>query len=167
MLNRSFHQDTNPVAHGWRITRLRLFTYIFVGYGLYFVFPDAIFSALSASTLLSSFPLLSSADSGSAYFNWMTWISPSNVKLAMITGSISGLGVSPWTTFDWSYATALCSPLVSPLFSTLNQYAGMILVGLTMIPAIYFTNSTSSPYAAALALGSPTRGNLYSLGGLR
>ncbi|KAK4701800.1 hypothetical protein P7C70_g4425, partial [Phenoliferia sp. Uapishka_3] len=55
-LNRSFHEEENKPANGWRISRLRFFLYVFIAYSLYFVLPDAIFGALS-------------------YFNWMTWIS--------------------------------------------------------------------------------------------
>lgn len=36
-------------------------------------------------------------------FNWMTWIAPSNVNLAAITGSYSGLGLNPIPTFDWNW----------------------------------------------------------------
>ncbi|KAL8283781.1 hypothetical protein RQP46_005213 [Phenoliferia psychrophenolica] len=127
VLNRSFHQDTNPIAHGWKISRLRFFTYVFFGYGMYFVLPDCIMGFLT-------------------YFNWMTWISPQNVKLAIFTGSISGLGINPITTFDWSYLSALNNPLVTPLFSTLNLYAGAVIIGLIMIPAIYFTNTWNTGY---------------------
>lgn len=35
-------------------------------------------------------------------FNWITWIAPQNVNLAAITGSMSGLGLNPWSTFDWN-----------------------------------------------------------------
>lgn len=54
VLNRSFHADNNPIVHGWKISRLRFFTYVFFAYGMYFVLPDAIASFLT-------------------YFNWITW----------------------------------------------------------------------------------------------
>ncbi|KAL8290373.1 hypothetical protein RQP46_002631 [Phenoliferia psychrophenolica] len=127
VLNRSFHQDTNPTVHGWSISRLRFFTYVFLGYGVYFILPDAIAGFLTT-------------------FNWMTWISPNNVKLAIFTGSISGLGINPITSFDWSYISFNSSPLVTPLFSTLNIWAGAAIIGLTMIPALYFTNTWYTAY---------------------
>lgn len=37
-----------------------------------------------------------------SYFNWMTWISPSNVVLAVVTGSVCGLGINPLSSFDVS-----------------------------------------------------------------
>lgn len=83
VLNRSFHQDTNPVANGWSISRLRFFTYVFFAYGIFFMVPDVLFGAVST-------------------FNWTTWINPTSVNLALITGSVSGLGINPFTTFDWS-----------------------------------------------------------------
>lgn len=46
-LNRSFHEVDNIVVPGWKITRLKFFTIVFVAYGFYFVFPQAVFSALS------------------------------------------------------------------------------------------------------------------------
>ncbi|KAK4703366.1 hypothetical protein P7C70_g2848, partial [Phenoliferia sp. Uapishka_3] len=99
-LNRSFHQEENAPANGWKITRLRFFLWVFIGYSLYFVFPDAIFQALS-------------------YFN------PTNVKLALITGSVTGLGINPWTqTFD--YNNLFIDPLITPLHASLNVYAGLL-----------------------------------------
>lgn len=32
----------------------------------------------------------------------MTWISPTNVALAVVTGSICGLGINPLSSFDVS-----------------------------------------------------------------
>lgn len=54
----------------------------------------------------------------------MTWIAPQNALLAIITGSVSGLGINPLATFDWSYLTAINAPLITPLFATLNVYVG-------------------------------------------
>ncbi|KAL8292594.1 hypothetical protein RQP46_001206 [Phenoliferia psychrophenolica] len=127
VLNRSFHHEKNTVANGWSISRLRFFLYVFLGYGFYFVFPDCIMQFLT-------------------YFNWMTWIAPNNKMLAIITGSQTGLGLNPISAFDWSYLTALSSPLITPLFASMNMYAGMIIIGLGMIPAIYFTNTWYTGY---------------------
>lgn len=38
-----------------------------------------------------------------SYFNWISWIAPTNVKLAIITGSVCGMGLNPWPTFDVSH----------------------------------------------------------------
>lgn len=126
-LNKSFHQEANPVAHGWRISRLRFFMIVFIAYGLYFVFPSAIMGFLT-------------------YFNWMTWIAPNNVNLAIITGSIGGLGINPITTWDWSYLSALNNPLVTPFFSTMNLFLGAALLGMPVILGIYYTNTWNTAY---------------------
>ncbi|KAL8283601.1 hypothetical protein RQP46_005396 [Phenoliferia psychrophenolica] len=124
-LNKSFHATTNPVANGWRISRLKMFLYVFIAYSLYFVFPDAVFQALQ-------------------YFNWTTWINPTSVTLALVTGSVSGLGINPFTTFD--YNNLLIDPIITPLFATLNVFAGMVFIGLPFICIVYWKNLWFSGY---------------------
>ncbi|KAH9815191.1 OPT-domain-containing protein [Melampsora americana] len=125
-LNNVFHEVNNPIANGWKMGRYRFFLIVFVSYGLYFVFPDAIVSFLGT-------------------FNWMTWISPKNVNLAAITGSISGLGINPWPTFDYNVASMLKDPLITPLFSIVNMFAGQALL-IFIIPALWYTNTWQSGY---------------------
>ncbi|KAK9384117.1 OPT oligopeptide transporter protein-domain-containing protein [Lipomyces mesembrius] len=86
---------------------------------LYFFLPDFLFTALSD-------------------FNWMTGIAPKNLALAIITGSFLGLGINPVTTFDWAVINYF-KPLVVPMFSTLNNYIGMLCGGVVVI-ALYWTN---------------------------
>ena len=62
---------------------------------MYFWIPDYLFQALST-------------------FNWMTWIKPDNQNLAVITGSVGGLGLNPITTFDWNYFSSMLQPLQVP-----------------------------------------------------
>ena len=64
---------------------------------VYFWFPDYIIQAMS-------------------YFNWVTWIAPKNVKLAAISGSVTGLGLSPLPTFDWNQIVVFGDPLINPFF---------------------------------------------------
>lgn len=125
-LNNVFHEVNNPIANGWKMGRYRFFLIVFVAYGLYFVFPDAIMSFLGT-------------------FNWMTWISPNNIHLAAITGSISGLGINPWPTFDYNVASMLKDPLVTPLFSIVNMFAGQALL-VFIIPALWYSNTWQSGY---------------------
>ena len=66
---------------------------------LYFWIPDYLFQALST-------------------FNWMTWIKPDNQNLAVITGSVGGLGLNPITTFDWNYFSSMLQPLQVPFLSS-------------------------------------------------
>lgn len=125
VLNRSFHEDKNPVANGWRVSRLKFFWVVFTVYGLYFVFPQAIFQALS-------------------YFNWMVWISPNNVTLALVTGSVTGLGFNPWPTFDVNYF--YINPWITPLFATLNLMAGMLFLATPFIAIVYWNNIWNTAY---------------------
>ncbi|OBA20919.1 OPT superfamily oligopeptide transporter [Metschnikowia bicuspidata var. bicuspidata NRRL YB-4993] len=74
---------------------------------LYFWLPNYLFEALS-------------------YFNWMTWKSPNNATLAVVTGSIGGLALNPLTTFDWNIID-FNGALTIPFFSQVNQYTGSIL----------------------------------------
>ncbi|KAH8926369.1 hypothetical protein BT69DRAFT_1331333 [Atractiella rhizophila] len=122
-LNRSFHFDKNLPANVWRISRLRFFLIVFIRYGLYFVFPNNL-------------------------------IAPNNVNVAAITGSAfySGMGLNPWPIFDWNQISALNNPLISPLFSTCNQVAGILRLGLAFIPAEAYNNYYPAYWGVANAL---------------
>ncbi|CAD6650384.1 XXYS1_4_G0023510.mRNA.1.CDS.1 [Saccharomyces cerevisiae] len=77
-------------------------------------------------------------------FNWMTWIKPSNINLANITGGVTGLGINPISSFDWN-VISFNSPLVYPFWSYLTQYLGCILAALIVI-AVYYSNYMSCQY---------------------
>ncbi|CAH2355444.1 oligopeptide transporter 2 [[Candida] railenensis] len=110
--------------NGWTISRYYFFFSTFGGSFLYFWFPNYLFGALS-------------------YFNWMTWIKPDNFNLAMITGSIKGLGLNPIPSFDLNIV--LGSALVVPWYNQINSYTGM-LISMPIICAIYWTNSKWTGY---------------------
>ncbi|KAK9320306.1 OPT oligopeptide transporter protein-domain-containing protein [Lipomyces orientalis] len=112
-------------ANGWTMSRYRFFFICFWAMFVYFWIPDYLFTALST-------------------FNWMTWISPQNFKLAVITGSTLGLGFNPITTFDWAVAS-YSGPLVVPTFAVLNAYAGQFF-GAFFVLALYWTNYKWSAY---------------------
>jgi len=58
----------------------------------------------------------------------MTWIAPTNANYNAIVGTIRGLGVNPWPTFDFNLLTVQgWTPLVLPTFTILNLFAGMIV----------------------------------------
>ncbi|KNZ56426.1 uncharacterized protein VP01_2405g3 [Puccinia sorghi] len=125
-LNNVFHDTSNPVANGWKMGRYRFFLIVFMLYGLYFVLPDAVAGFLGT-------------------FNWMTWIKPDSVNLAAITGSVSGLGLNPWTTFDYNVASLLRDPIITPLYSIINLFAGQLILGM-IIPALWYTNTWFTGY---------------------
>lgn len=114
-------RERKETINGWSISRYKFFIYCFIFMFFYFWIPNFFFQALST-------------------FNWITWISPQNFKLATITGSITGLGINPWPTFDWNVVTSLLAPLNTPFFAIANNYLGTLLAGACVIPAIYFTN---------------------------
>ena len=51
---------------------------------------------------------------GLSVFNWVCWITPNNVVVNSLFGSISGLGMGLFT-FDWVAISAIGSPLVIPV----------------------------------------------------
>ncbi|KAK9370589.1 OPT oligopeptide transporter protein-domain-containing protein [Lipomyces kononenkoae] len=111
--------------NGWTISRYTFFLSVFAFSFVYFWIPDYLFEALST-------------------FNWMTWISPKNFTLAIVTGSSLGLGFNPWTTFDWNVAN-FNNALSVPFYSTLNQFLGMFLGGFVIL-ALYYSNFKWSAY---------------------
>ncbi|KAK9477816.1 OPT oligopeptide transporter protein-domain-containing protein [Lipomyces japonicus] len=111
--------------HGWTMSRYKFFFVVSTLSFLYFWFPNYIFQSLS-------------------YFNWITWIAPQNFNLATITGSLTGLGLNPITTFDWNYAQ-LIKPLVIPFYSFINQYVGHF-ISFIIIVAMYYSNYKWTSY---------------------
>ncbi|CUM63801.1 uncharacterized protein PRCAT00001385001 [Priceomyces carsonii] len=109
------HENIN----GWKISRYRFFFIVFLISFLYFWFPNYIFQALS-------------------YFSWMTWIKPDNLKLDVLTGSQSGLGLNPITSFDFN-VMFFNSPLAIPIFTSLLQYLGSI-ISFFIVLGMWFSN---------------------------
>lgn len=125
-LNAAFHGDSNPAVQGplksvWRMSRIKFFLIAFSLMFCYFWFPNFIFSAL-------------------AIFSWMTWIAPNNRNLTLLTGSRKGLGLNPIPTFDWNIVITSVDPLVAPIFTTLNFFAGGVIFMFTIL-AVYWSNS--------------------------
>ncbi|KAL7946566.1 OPT oligopeptide transporter domain-containing protein [Trichoderma barbatum] len=130
-LNSAFHTEGNSPAVGpfgkvWRVSRFRFFLYGFTLMFIYFWFPNYIFGALGL-------------------FSWMTWIAPNNASLNHIAGSVNGLGLNPFPTFDWNVLTWGIDPLMVPFFSTVNLFTGMFLSSFIIL-AIYYTNTYYTAY---------------------
>jgi OPT family small oligopeptide transporter len=124
-LNRALMvKEKEETVYGWSISRYRFFLLCFIGMFLYFWIPNFLFTALHS-------------------FNWMTWISPNNFNLGMITGFYGGLGFNPISTFDWNVSGT--NSLVTPFFSYAQQYAARVLSGLIII-AMYWGNQYWSAY---------------------
>lgn len=130
----SLHSKYNPVADGWKISRLKFFLIAFTCSFSYYFFPGFIFQALS-------------------YFNWICWIVPNNVVVNQIFGQIQGLGFSP-ITFDWAQITyGNGSPLLIPVSSQIMTLAGWFIFFAILPLALYYTNSM---YSAYLPMSSST-----------
>lgn len=111
--------------NGWTITRYKFFFLIFFMAFLYFWIPSYLWTATSV-------------------WNWMTWIAPNNADLAIVTGQVNGMGYNPISTFDWSTIKGLgFSPILLPLYTTVNQYIGMFISGLFIL-AVFYTNNNYS-----------------------
>jgi len=82
-LNRTLINSDNKreTINGWKISRYRCFLIASAVFLVYYWLPNQFFQALRL-------------------FNWMTWISPNNVNLAVITGSYGGMGFNPFSSWD-------------------------------------------------------------------
>jgi hypothetical protein len=80
-----------------------------------------------------------------SYFNWMTWIAPDNVNLAAVTGSVGGLGLNPFPTWDWNQLTVVGDPLTTPFFAIFHIFLGTIITA-PIILAIWYTNTWNTAY---------------------
>lgn len=114
-------------VYGWTMPRYRFFYVAAISMFFYFWLPGYLFTALST-------------------FNWMTWIAPQNLTLAILTGSNLGLGLfNPITTFDWNVATSSYAALAQPFFSVCQMYFSSILGGVIIL-GIYYSNMYNSAY---------------------
>lgn len=127
-MNRALtRREPKENIYGWTISRYKFFYICTVAMIVYYWLPGYLFTALST-------------------FNWMTWIAPENVTLAILTGSSLGLGLfNPITTFDWNVATSSYAALERPFFSTCTEYCGALL-GAAIILAIYYNNMNYTAY---------------------
>ena len=104
--------------NGWTVSRYKFFYIATICMFFYYWLPGYLFTALST-------------------FNWMTWIAPQNMTLAILTGSSLGLGLfNPLTTFDWNVATSSYAALSQPFFATCTMYFGGILGGCECYPLL-------------------------------
>ena len=61
----------------------------------------------------------------------------------MITGFYGGMGFNPWATFDWNVSGS--SYLVTPWWSTIQQYFARVLSGIIII-GMYWGNYAWAAY---------------------
>ncbi|EGG12478.1 putative oligopeptide transporter [Melampsora larici-populina 98AG31] len=122
---RALHvKSSRSPVHGWKITPMKFFFACTLKISPDFILPSVFFESLS-------------------YFNWTTWIAPDNVKLALITGTVSGLGMNPFPTLDWNIM--FDDPIIQPLWTITNTYIGTLCASV-IISVIYFKNWLFTSY---------------------
>lgn len=77
-------------------------------------------------------------------FNWMTWIKPNNFNLAMVTGSMGGVGLNPIASFDWNVINNYYC-LITPFFSYMSQMVGALIATICVL-AMYYSNQFNCQY---------------------
>lgn len=112
-------------VNGWTCSRNKFFAIFFVISFVYFWFPNYLFQALSN-------------------FNWICWIAPKNFTVNTITG-MNGMGINPISSFDLNIIM-YSSPLILPFFTQANIYGGVLLAGIIIIPALYWSNYKWTAY---------------------
>lgn len=97
-LNRTLITGDNKRENinGWTMTRYVCFMISAGVFIFYYWIPNRFFEALRL-------------------FNWMTWISPNSLNLAIVTGSYGGMGFNPWSTWDPNASGSLA--MESPFFA--------------------------------------------------
>ncbi|KAJ7823560.1 OPT oligopeptide transporter protein-domain-containing protein [Mycena olivaceomarginata] len=78
-------------------------------------------------------------------FNWVCWIAPTNKKVNIVFGSLTGLGMSA-VTFDWAQISFIGSPLVTPWWSEMNTMASVFICFWFVVPIMYFKNVFYTAY---------------------
>lgn len=136
--------DNHDTVHGWTMSRYKFFFIFFAAMFCYFWLPGYAFTGLS-------------------YFAWMTWISPSNFKLALVTGSQLGLGFNPISSFDWNVFATYSFPLTYPFFAFTQQYIGTVIAGLAIL-GLYLSNFKWTAYLPPNSSGIfDNTGNPYNI----
>ncbi|KAF8260563.1 OPT oligopeptide transporter protein-domain-containing protein [Lactarius quietus] len=124
----TIHSPETPGTRGLGgISRIRFFTYVFIGYFFYNFFPSYLFTALSS-------------------FSWVCWIAPNNVKLNQMFGVTHGLAMGVLT-LDWGQITAFNgSPLPTPWWAAANIGIAVIFFSWFLVPILYYTNTWYSAF---------------------
>lgn len=111
--------DPKENINGWTISKYKFFFITFAASFCYYWLPGYLFQAISN-------------------FNWTTWIAPDNNNLASITGTVTGMGFNPISSFDWN-VLSFYGPLAMPFYSFTNQFIGAVL-GFFCIIGVWYTN---------------------------
>lgn len=115
----TFHAEEDDGRDGG-LTRFRFFGIVTFAAGLWYLFPNFLFVALSV-------------------FSYVCWAAPNNVVINQLFGVSSGMGMGVFT-FDWSQISYIGSPLIVPFWAIVNIFGGFALIYWIIVPALYYTN---------------------------
>lgn len=125
-LNKALMQpESREIINGWSISRYNFLGIVAAGSFLYYWFPAYLAQFLST-------------------FNWMTWIKPDSFGLATVTGSVTGLGLNPITSFDWNIIN-FNAALTLPFWSQASTYIGGLGAFICTL-ALYYSNYKWTKY---------------------
>ncbi|ODQ67392.1 small oligopeptide transporter [Nadsonia fulvescens var. elongata DSM 6958] len=123
----NIHMNTNHMADGWKISRLRFFLIVATISFLWYFIPGFLWQSLS-------------------YFSWTTWFAPNNVIVNQVFGVVTGLGVIP-ITFDWNQVAGyLGSPLIPPFFAIANIMLSIVVMFWVVVPFLHYSNVSYNKY---------------------
>ncbi|KAH9062552.1 OPT oligopeptide transporter [Lactarius deliciosus] len=124
----TMHSLETTGTHGISgISRVRFFTYVFIGYFCYNFLPSYLFTALSS-------------------FSWVCWMAPNNAKVNQLFGVTHGLAMGVLT-FDWGQITAFTgSPLPTPWWAAAHTGIAIIFFAWILVPILYYTNTWYSGF---------------------
>ncbi|KAF8267594.1 OPT oligopeptide transporter [Lactarius quietus] len=107
LFNAMHSLETSSTRGPGGISRIRFFTYVFIGYFFYNFFPSYLFTALSS-------------------LSWVCWIAPNNVKLNQMFGVTHGLAMG-----------VPGSPLQTPWWAAANNGIAIVFIAWFLVPIIY------------------------------
>ncbi|RMZ77604.1 hypothetical protein DV737_g4273, partial [Chaetothyriales sp. CBS 132003] len=126
-MNKAFIQGENPLANGWRISKMKYFLVVFACAWCYYWIPNTMFPTLT-------------------FFNWITWIKPTSAVVALVTGSYYfNLGFNPLSSFDYQWFSTI-DPFVTPFFIVTQIVGSAAFWGLCVIVPVFFSNVWDTGY---------------------
>jgi hypothetical protein len=117
------------------ISRVRFFTYAFIGYFCYSQLLSPGFCLRGLILLLDFFP--SYLFTALSTFSWVCWITPNNAKVNQMFGVTHGLAMGVLT-FDWGQITSFNgSPLPTPWWAAAHTGIAVAFFAWFLVPILY------------------------------
>lgn len=117
----NMHINENHPANGWRMSRLKFFSVVFICSFIWYFFPGYIFQFFS-------------------YLCWCVYIKPSNIVVNQIFGASTGLGLLQ-PTLDWNQVSGyIGSPLIPNATVMWTVLASIVIIFWIITPILYYKN---------------------------